>query len=375
MDERDAHLRSGGRAVLAILAASAAFKLAFILAAGELVYGDVRIALQFGRAALEAGFAGGESGPLVINSKTLLGPILWISIHGLTGVAGLKAINLACFLALFALQWRLGRDAYPAGILATGLFLFAFYPGTNLNVIAGEPDDMVFAVLVAAGVLVHVRSDRPFAASFLLGLAFLFKFTAAVFWVGFAAFLLGRRRGKALLLSAAGMALPFAVLNLATAGHGLDCLRRSLEIQAHYSSSGEVAFKLFSTGLLPAVLVSAWAVRRGATARDTLFFCLGAVYLPYVLLLRDAYAAGYVMMVCMVFLSFLIARFLDEVLAGRGHPASPRRRALAAVLVAYFLATTAITTHNLYHDTAPLGIEAAAARERLLPIGTPERGR
>jgi hypothetical protein len=344
--------------VWAILAASAILKLALVLATGDSVYGDVGIALRFGRRAVQDGLAG-DGGLLVINSKTLLGPIAWSWIHAHAGVAGLKAVNLACFLALFALQHALGRKAYSLQAVAVALFLFAFYVGTNLNVVAGEQDDMVCALLIATGVLLHVRTGGTLSASLLLGLAFLFKFTAAVFWVGFAAYLLVRRRSWSLLLAGAGAAAPFILFNLLTGGSGLASLERSLEIQRAYSTWTEVGFKLLSTGMALSVLVSAWMVWRDPAGHDVLFFCLSAAYLPYVVIMRDAFSASYVMMTCMVFASFPIARFLLD----RKEKLAHGRSLLLGALLAYLVATTGITVHNLVRDTRPLAARVAATAD------------
>lgn len=346
---------TGWRLVSSILAASALFKLALILWTGDLVYGDVSTAIQFGRRALQDGLSGGAES-LVINSKTLLGPMVWAWIHDHAGVAGLKAFNLACFLGLSGIGVGLGRKAYPPEVLAVALFLFSFYVGTNLNVIAGEQDDMTCAVLFSAGILVHLRKDRAFLASLFMGLAFLFKFTSAVFWLGFAGHLAVRGRGREMLLSGAGMVVPFLLFNLVTGGSGFDSLWRSLEIQRNFSTWSEVAFKFGSTGMALSVLISAWVVWRGRRGHDVLFFFLSVAYPLYVLILRDAYAAGYVMMITMVFSSFLIARFL---LTWTG-PARGRK-ALYAVLLAYLIVTTTITVHNLLHDTQPIAAETSAA--------------
>ncbi len=352
MEDRRNRTWTDWRVVSSILAAAVLFKVAFILWAGDLVYGDVSIALQFGRKALQDGFSGGAE-PLVINSKTLLGPMVWAWIHNHAGVAGLKAFNLACFLGLFGIGVGLGRKAYPPEVLAVALFLFSFYVGTNLNVIAGEQDDMTCAVLFSAGILVYLRKDRTFLASLFMGLAFLFKFTSVVFWLGFAGYLAVRGRGRGLLLTGAGMVVPFLLFNLVSGGSGFDSLWRSLEIQRNFSTWSEVAFKFGSTGMALSVLISAWVIWRGPRGHDVLFFFLSVAYPLYVLILRDAFAAGYVMMICMVFSSFLIARFL---LTWTG-PARGRK-ALFAVLLAYLIMTTAITIHNLVHDTQPIVVEA-----------------
>ena len=352
-----------GRVVAVILAVSAAGKLAAMLALGDHVYPDVGIALGFGKEALglDSTGTGCEARDLLINSRTLLGPILWFWVHDLAGLTGLRAVNFALFLALFGVQFALGRRAYPPVVVSTALFLSMFYVGTNLNVIAGEQDDMVVGVLVATAVLIHVRQDRPFFASLVMGLSFLFKFTTAVFWVGFVVYLLFRRQKRAVLLSGVGMALPFLAYNALTHGAGFASLAHSLEVQSRFSPWSEVAFKLFSTGLVPAVLISAWVASRRLGGHDLLFFCVSAAYLPYVLIMRDAYAASYVMMTSVVFSSFLIARFLvrfgqDRRRAGWGRPV------FVTALAAYLVATTAITVHNLVHDTQPLSLQAPAAR-------------
>jgi len=335
-----------------ILALAVAFKLALILWMWNLVYGDVNLAIRFGRDWLSS-FSDVSSGPYVINSKTALGPILWYWIHARAGIPGLKAVNLACFLALFAIHYLIGRRIYSRGIVGVSLILFSFYVGTNLNVVAGEQDDMISALWIAAGVLLFLERDGAFLPSLLMGAGFLFKFSTAVFWLGFAAYLLVERRWKAFLLSCLGMAAPFLVLSLGNILDGFESLTRSLEIQRSYSTWGEVGFKLVSTGMIFSALISSWVVTRGYERTDVLFFFLSTAYLLYVLAMRDAYSAGYVMMACMFFSSFLIAEFLQKFRECCRHGG----RMTIVILSVYLLATTAVTVHNLLHDTCPVRME------------------
>lgn len=119
-----------------------------------------------------------------------------------------------------------------------------------------------------------------------------------------------------------------------------------------YSSWSAVAFKMFSTGMLPLVIISVWVCRRSARETNVLLGVVSSSYFVFVLATRDAYAAGYVMMQSMLLASFLVAEFLVDVSV----MVSRRRQklVLGGLLALYVVGTTVITYHNLAHDTQAL---------------------
>jgi hypothetical protein len=316
---------------------------------GGRLYGDTNRALNF--AALVA--QGSESlRAVVINDKTFIGPLLWYWLYRHVGVAGLTTFNLLCFLALCAVAYRLGRNRYDGGIRAIALLLFAFYVGTHRNIVAGEPDDNLAALLFAFGVLTYLDARRPLLAGLAMGVGFLFKFWIPIFAFGFAVFLTQQRLWRHLGWALAGMALPFLAVNLVDGMASFRCLLLSIGKQHGYSNWSDLGFKLLSTGLLPMAVVTTLVWWRRRTELRTLFWLLSIVYPAYVVLNRDAFAASFVLMLSMVFASFLLAEALQAMV--RRLPRRMRSGALAVVLATYLLGPGAVTYHNLYRDTQPV---------------------
>ena len=201
----------------------------------------------------------------------------------------------------------------------------------------------------ALGVWRYVSRRDALLPGLLMGIAFLFKFSAAIFSLGFVLYLLARRQPRAAAVSILGMALPFVLLNafdgLASAGN----LLYALGVQRGFSSWRGVGFKLLSTGLLPSVALSWWVWWRRRTDAHLLFTLIPTAYLAYVILNRDAWAAGFVMMQGIFFASFPLA----ELLADRelGTPWAARRTLVGGALAAYFLIATSITLANAIQDT------------------------
>ncbi len=347
---------SAGRIIAMILAGSIAIKLVLILYLGGDFHGDVVRAVNFGY--------GVHEGVLSIrthfdNTKTWVGPVLWYHLFDLTGPYGLKLFNMLAFVALFGVQYLAGRRLYDRATLLLALFLFAFYVGAHRNVMAGEPDDMAAALLFAAGLLVFLRRDRVVGASVLIGLGFLFKFWVVIFFGGFALFLLWEKRWRELALAASSFLVPYLGVNLVDGFASLAALLWSVGRQSGLDSWSHIGWRLLSTGLLPAVLVSAWAVLRDPSRNNRLFLLVPSAYFAYVLVMRDAHAASAVMMLCMVYFGFLIAEFLlrNPYLGNR----RLRRRVLVPVLAAYVVISAWLAYYDAERVTFPLEPNAEAA--------------
>jgi hypothetical protein len=220
--------------------------------------------------------------------------------------------------------------------------------GTNRNIVAGEPDDNLAALCFSLGILVYVNTKRTLYASLLMGVGFLFKFWVAVFFGGFILYLLAWKRWRDFLPACAGLLLPFLLINYVDGFQSLRGFFTSVGIQQGYSDWKSVGDKMLSTGLAPSVLISTYVWVRNRDEQNTLFFFVSSLYFFYVIAQRDAFAASFVMMLCLVFSSFLIADFLLRALDARRH--SP---VLGAILAIYLVLTSAITYHNLYRDAEP----------------------
>lgn len=220
------------RSFLALFGVAILFKLALIVAFHGRLYPDVIGAVNLGEEVL-----GGVEG-CRITSKTFVGPVLWYGVYHVAGPWGLKLVKLGLFAALLALHARLGRRLFGAEPLLLASALFAYYPGTNLNVAA--------------------------------------------------------------------------------------------DVQQGFSSGRGVGFKLLSTGLLPAVALSWWVWGKRRDDAHLLFALVPTAYLAYVILNRDAWAAGFVMMQGVFFASFPLA----ELLADRtlGTPWAARRTLVGGAL-------------------------------------------
>jgi hypothetical protein len=344
------------RRLAALFLGAVLIKLAFMWHLEGRVYPDVTRAINFGYAldrqilSIHTDF---------IRNKTFLGPSLWFHVHQSLGLTGVMLFNLLAFGLLFLTQYRLGRTRYEERSIVVALLLFAFYVGTNRNVAAGEPDDNLAALCFSLGILVYLDAKKPAYASLLMGLGFLFKFWVAVFLAGFGVYLLTRKRWRELLTVAAGSVVPFLVINGADGFESLRGLLASQDMQQGYSSWGSVGFKMLSTGLAPSVLIAAYVWLHDRSEQNTLFFFVSSAYAAYAVVQRDAFAASYVMMLCLMFSSFLIAEFMSRRLGARG---------LAAACALYIVLSSAITYHNLYEDTRPVVLRTnESAIRRMFP--------
>lgn len=344
-------MRGTSRSRLAFLLAAVAVQAALALLFLGRLYPDVIGAVNLGHDVVAHGVGGYR-----ITSKTFVGPVLWYVVYHGAGIAGLKLVNLGLFAALLALHARLGDRLFGGGPLLLASLLFAFYPGTCLNVSVGEQDDLATLLLFALAVLRWADRRDAFLPGLLVGLAFLFKFSAAAFAPGFLALLLLRRGPRAAAAALAGMALPFALLSLLDGFSSARNLLYAVGVQQGFSSWRGVGFKLLSTGLLPAALVPWWVFRKRRDDAHLLCALLPASYLAYVILNRDAWSAGFVMMQGVFFASFPLAELLAD--RGLGTPWASRRTLVGGAVAAYLAVSAAITLANATGDT-----ELAAERK------------
>lgn len=328
-----------------VLAAAVLVQLAFIAYLGNRTYADVIRSVSFG-AGVESGVIGIRTH--VENTKTFVGPLLWFRLASAFGLAGLKAFNVAAFVALFAVQAAIGRRLFDRRVTLYALAFVAFYTGTIRNVVASEQDDMMASVLFALGALVWLagRSIAMSAvAGVLMGCGFLFKFWVAIFFGGFALLLATRRDWTTLAVAAVTFAVPFCCVTFVDGGASVAGLLGSAERQRGYSSWTIVGTRLFVTGLLPAFVAAGLAAVRRPGLPTAFAFLVPAPYLFYVVGMRDAFATTFVMMLCLVFWSFPIAMLLVEssrLAVGRG---------LHAVFALYLIAAPLNAWVNLWRDT------------------------
>jgi len=331
--------------IVSILLAAILIKLFFMWHLEGRIYPDVSIAINFGYAidqqilSIHTDF---------IRNKTFLGPTLWFYLYQSFGILGLKLFNLLIFVLLFLTQYFLGRTRYGEKTIILALFLFAFYVGTNRNVVAGEPDDNLAALFFSLGILAYIDGKRLFYSSLLMGFGFLFKFWVAIFFIGFGLYLLTRKLWRDFLLACVGVSLPFLFLNCVDGFESMRGLLTSLGIQRGYSDWRSVAYKMLSTGMAPSVLISAYVWLKNRNEQNTLFFFIPAAYFIYVIIQRDAFAASFVMMLCVVFSSFLIAEFIYRTVN--------RGLSFAAIFAIYLGLASVITYRNLYQDTKPFAL-------------------
>ncbi len=320
------------------------------------VYYDVSKALNFGYLVHQNTFSIYTD---IINSKTFLGPLLWFYIYQAGGLVGLQLFNLVVFVLLFLTVYALGKGRYRTPTIILALFLFAFYAGTNRNIAAGEADDNIAALFFGLGVLYYLNTGRVLLSALLMGLAFLFKFWVAVFCLGFAIYLLTQGRLHHLWLAGLGMGLPFLLINCIDGFQSMRSLLISLSVQKGISPWQNVGFKMLSTGMIFSVLASAWTWLKHRNTPNTLFFVIPATYFLYVLLNRDAFAASFVMMQCLMFSSFLIAECLLMPMIPQSD--GLRRSAVAVFCAAYLGVTVAITYQNLHRDTVSFALVKSQA--------------
>jgi hypothetical protein len=342
---------SSATAILVILITAIAIKTAFMWSNGERVYRDVNRALSFGALVERDVIAIDQNS---IQSKTWVGPLLTYFVYRHGGLNALRTLNIVAFVALFFVQRALGAGRYRPQTTVLALVLMAFYVGTNRNVVAGELEDLLAALSVSLGVLLYVHRGWLLAAALLFGVGFLFKIWVAIFGLGFAAYLLWTRRWHDTLTFAITAGVPFLVLNLVDGFQSARGILFSVGIQLGYSTWAEVAFKLVSTGMVPAVVLSGWMWLKRRRDVDTLFFFVATSYFVYVLLNRDAWSASFVMMLSLVFSAFLIADLVLDAVE-RMVPAHARA-AVIAISILYIAASMAITHLNFQRDTDPLKI-------------------
>ena len=334
-----------------ILLASVVLKLIVIWYLDGRVYYDVVKAVNFGYLVHLKNFSIDAD---IINSKTFLGPLIWFYLYQSGGVVGLQLFNVVVFILLFLTVYALGKGRYGTPTIILALFLFAFYAGTHRNVSAGEPDDNIAALFFGLGVLLYLNTRRIFFASLLMGVAFLFKFWIAVFWLAFGFYLLTQGRLRDLWPTGLGMALPFLLINCVDGLQSMRSLLVSLGVQKGISSWQAVGFKMLSTGMIFSLLASGWTWLKHRNESNTLFFIIPTTYFLYILLNRDAFAASFVMMQCLMFSSFLIAEFLlTPTILPHGRW---RTSAIGVFCVAYLGVTAAITYQHLYRDTVPFAL-------------------
>ena len=346
----------GWQIVFLILAGSIIIKLALILHLGPQFHGDVVRAVNFGYGLHEDSLSIRTH---FDNTKTWVGPVIWYHLFDLAGPWGLKLFNMLAFVALFGVQYLTGRRLYDRATLLLALFLFAFYVGTHRNVMAGEPDDMTAALLFSTGLLVFLHRDRVIVASLIMGLGLLFKFWVGVFFGGFVLFLLAERRWTALPSAVISFLVPFACVNLIDGYASLAALLWSVGMQSGYDDWSHIAWRLLSTGLLPAVLVSAWTVAKNPSRQNRLFFLVPIPYFAYVLLMRDAHAASAVMMLGMMYFGFLVGEFLlRSPYPGNGQV---RRRVVNGVLAAYVAVMGGLAYYGAQETTYPLELREGSA--------------
>ncbi|MEE2776547.1 MAG: hypothetical protein VYE73_07255 [Acidobacteriota bacterium] len=334
---------------MAIVCGAVGVELLLMAYLGERTYYDALRAVRFGRD-IVAGTLSIHTD--VDNTKTFIGPVLWFQIYAGVGVWGLKAFNLISFAAMALSHRAMGRGLFGARVTLVALFFLCFYPGTHRNVVAGELDDNLAALLLTLAMLVLVRSGRHISAALILGVAFLFKFWSAIFVVGLLLHLMLERRWRLAMATALAAAAPFVALDLLSGGAGTAAFVASIQKQGSISSWSLIGTRLLTTGLAPCFLLAGWAVLRQPDANRRLLFLVPAPYLLYVVVMQDAHAVTFVMMACLVTWSYLIAELVLDLLP---------RGLQAATLAAYLLLGVAIAVQHLHRDTVlfDLGTESS----------------
>ncbi len=335
--------------LVAILLLAVAVKLPYIWHLDGRFYLDVVRAVNFG-SLVERGIYAVDTD--VIANKTFVGPLLCFQLFDAWGPDSLKLLNLLVVVAICCGQYALGRGYYAPRTVLAAVLLVAFYTGTNRNVIAGEPEDNLATLCLTVGMLAYVRRRSGLLAGLALGVGFLFKYWVAIFFLGFAAYLLSRRRWRDLVEAGLGMGLPFALLALVDRGASLRGLLAGERQNREFSGWRLVAYKLVSTGMIVAVPASAWAWWRRRDDRSTLFFCVSVSFFVYVVLTGHAWPANFIMMACLVFSGFLV---VETVLpAADAIPLRWRRGAALAAVAAWIILNTALTAAYLDESTIPV---------------------
>ncbi|MFV1988759.1 MAG: glycosyltransferase family 39 protein [Gemmatimonadota bacterium] len=339
------------RTLAAIVIGALAIDLVLMWYVGDRAYPDVYRAVEHG-----ARLSQGAETP-ILNSKTVVGPVLWHRLYETGGLGLLRATNVALLLGFLLAAYRLGRTRFGPGATAFGLFLIAYYPGTHRNVVAGEQDDMVagLSVVLAAWAWLASRDggdarSRSWAAALAglsMGLGLLFKYWVGTFAAGLLLVLLLEKRWRDAGLFAACAAVPFALLNFVDGLESYRSLVFSFQKQAGYTGWGEVGSKLFTTGLALFLAGATIGWFRDRDPDRLVFLLVPLPYVAYVFLVRDAWAMTFVMMVAVSFWGMLVANELLEGVRIRRHASA----VLAALALLYLLGTTAIAYRNLFTDT------------------------
>jgi len=281
-----------------------------------------------------------------LNSKCYFTTVLNSWIYENFGALGVKGLHVVCFVLLFFILINIGKRYFPQNVVTLAIFLFSYYPGTSLNVIANETADMMYALIFVSAVMIFLRTGKAFVPSTLMGVAFLFKYITGIFFLGFLVHLTSTRRSKCALSSSAGFALPL----LATWMIDPLLLKEFIDfiyLNVNYTSWLQVIFKLFSTGMLPIFLIALMEFRKRRTLVNQLFFLIPLPYLIYAIASKNAYSSSYIMSFCMMFLSFLVASFLqfNEYCVGK------KIWIVRIVLVIYTIGSILIVQRNLHYDT------------------------
>lgn len=333
----------------AVILAALALQVALMVHIGERAYGDVIKALHFGSRLESGDYRISENR---IHTKTFVGPVITWAIFRAGGLNALHAANIAAFLGIALLAMRLWRGyAWDTRLLA--LLLLAFYVGTIRSIVAGELDDQIATLLLAAGVLLILARPSVLPGALLIGVGFLFKFWVAIFGVAVAAWLVHQRRLRELPIAIAGMGAPFLALVPLDGGNSFRWLLASPGIHGGFSTWSAVLVKVFTTALLPSAVVATleWRHRRGR--EDTLFLLLGLIYLAYVFAARDSHAASTMMMTCLVFWAPLLASWI----LGRLRQVLPRHSLAAAVAFAALYVATCTTVGGFHLKRDGMSIE------------------
>ena len=347
-------------------------------------YADVLRAVNFGLG-LDEGIISIRTH--VDNTKSYLGPVLNAALFRAGGLAAIKSMNLVLFVGLFTTMVAIGRPVFAGRLVLVAASVFAFYAGGHRSVVAGEVEDNLASLLFAFALLLYLRFGRAFVPGLLLGLAFLFKFWIAIFVAVLGIHVLIRRDGRRVLLMVAGGLLPIGAISITDGGATIQSVLMTVDRQAGYSSWSLLASRLITTGMLPVVLAAAWVlvrrpvIRKGEVGQNasptddarrqlpyaSLFFWLTGGYLVYVVAFRDAHAVTFVMMLCLVTASYLVAAFLlDSPWFGSG---AVGRLALVAVVTAYGAGNLAVAWRHLYRDTRPFTVTPGRDAKRLPRAG------
>jgi len=336
---------------------------------GNHAYGDLLKSVNFGYLVHVGAF---DLQGDFVNSKTFVGPLLNYWIFANLGLAGLHAANLLLLVLLVVLIAWAYRPHVDDGALLAGLFLLLFYPGTHRSLAVGELDDQLATACLALALVAMNRGGRSLAAALCLGFGFLFKFWMIVFAGGWVLYLAARQPLRHLAPAIAGLVAPFLLVSLVDRGASWRSFSTSASIQVAFSTWTFVAFKLLSTGLLPAAVIAVLAWRRDRRPVVDHAMAMFLAYPVYVVVARDAWAASTMMMTCLVIMAPWLARWGLSI----APPTSPRtRRAALALSAAVYIALGLfITVRRLTEEVWPVRlVESVAEAREMFPYNPPPR--